>query len=97
MAGILALNSVLIGVTGILISTTLNSVSLLGLSNDAVGSFTMLHTLSAKLFIPIIAIHLGLHWRWLVNTMQILLVVPKTGELLTIPVTNHDASKRINQ
>lgn len=54
--------------TGILISES--ALPALGLSVAHSFAWRRLHDLSANLALPILGLHLALHWRWLVNTTK---------------------------
>lgn len=54
--------------TGILISET--ALPTLGISLAASHSWVMLHKMASNLVVPILGIHVALHWRWIVNTTK---------------------------
>jgi hypothetical protein len=58
--------------TGPMISES--ALPLFGIQLAAGGAWRMLHTFSANLFVPIIGLHVALHWHWIVNTMRHLFV-----------------------
>lgn len=54
--------------TGILISEAV--LPTLGLSASHSFAWRRLHDLSANLALPILGLHIALHWRWIVNTTK---------------------------
>jgi hypothetical protein len=54
--------------TGLMISES--ALPLFGIQFMPGGAWRMLHTLSANLFVPIIGLHVALHWQWIVNTVK---------------------------
>lgn len=55
-------------VSGFLVSRVV--VPLLGISVPFGPTWRILHSLSAKIMLPILGIHVGLHWRWLVHAFR---------------------------
>jgi hypothetical protein len=87
LAGLLAGNSLLISVTGVLISHSLSVSAWLGLSADTVQAATILHSMSAKLFMPIIVLHIAFHWKWIVGVICRLFNKADRQQEQAVPVT----------
>ena len=60
--------------TGILISEA--ALPLLGFSFQNGHGWVMLHKSAADLALPVLGLHVALHWRWIVNTTKRYLVDP---------------------
>ena len=58
--------------TGLMISES--ALPLFGIRLAPGGAWRMLHTLSANLFLPLIGLHVALHWQWIMNTVRRLVV-----------------------
>jgi Domain of unknown function (DUF4405) len=54
--------------SGVLISHV--ALPSLGIELGEGGVWKMLHTLSADLFLPIVGLHVALHWQWIVNMVK---------------------------
>ena len=57
--------------SGLMISES--ALPLLGIALPRSGSWRMLHTLSADLFLALIGLHIALHWQWIVSMVKRLL------------------------
>jgi len=60
--------------TGLMISET--ALPALGIQLAEGGAFRQLHTLSADWTLYLLALHVALHWRWIVNTANRYVVQP---------------------
>jgi hypothetical protein len=58
--------------TGLMISEA--ALPQLGIHLTPGGAWRMLHTLTANLFVPLIGLHVALHWQWIFNTVKRLVV-----------------------
>jgi thiosulfate reductase cytochrome b subunit len=66
----LAISFLTIILTGIAISTTLNTAAILGLSASLLDVARQVHFLSTDLTLVLVAVHMALSWKWIVNTTQ---------------------------
>ena len=65
---LLFIDGVLIMLTGLMISEAV--LPALGLRMSEKFIWRGLHSVTADLFIPILGLHVALHWRWIVNTTR---------------------------
>lgn len=77
----LFIDMTLIMFTGIMISE--NAIPALGITLPQSFIWRSLHSTTADLFIPILGLHLALHWSWLVNTIKRYIVQPVAGLFAT--------------
>jgi hypothetical protein len=54
----------------------------------------MLHTLTANLFVPLIGLHVALHWQWIMKTVKRLVVRQPARRL---PQPDHVAAAQSRQ
>ncbi len=81
----LALAFLTIILTGIVISTTLNTAAALGLSAVVVDVARELHFLSTDLTLVLVAVHMALNWKWIVSTTQRTLLGQPTPQPAAAP------------
>lgn len=65
---LLFIDGVLIMLTGLMISEAV--LPAFGLRLPASRFWRGLHSITADLFIPILGLHVALHWRWIINTTK---------------------------
>ena len=78
--------------TGLMISES--ALPLLGIQLASGGAWRMLHTLTANLFVPLIGLHVALHWQWIFNIVKRLVVRQPARHL---PQPDHVAVARSRQ
>jgi cytochrome b len=69
---VLFVDMVLIMLTGLMISEV--ALPMLGIQLPMGFAWRRLHSLTADLFIPILGLHVALHWRWIVSTTKRLIL-----------------------
>lgn len=80
--------------TGIMISETV--LPTLGISFAANRSWVMLHKTAADLALPLLGLHVALHWRWIVNTTKRYLVDPwRNATPARRPLATHAMQKGV--
>lgn len=62
--------------TGVMISES--ALPALGINLDASG-WRGLHGTAANLFLPLIGLHVALHWQWIANMFKRFVIAPLTG------------------
>ncbi|MEW6402065.1 MAG: DUF4405 domain-containing protein [Chloroflexota bacterium] len=77
----LFIDMTLIMFTGIMISES--ALPALGISLPKSMIWRALHSTTADLFVPILGLHLALHWSWLVSTIKRFVVQPVAGVFTT--------------
>jgi hypothetical protein len=55
----------------------------LGIALPHSGSWRMLHTLSADLFLVLVGLHIALHWQWIASMLKRLLVASRRAPRLS--------------
>ena len=82
-----------VGVTAVMLSGFLVSrvvLPTLGVSVPFGPTWRVLHSLTATLTLPILGVHVGLHWRWLVEATR-RTFAPRPAEKLAAASTNAEA------
>lgn len=78
--------------TGIMISAT--ALPTLGISFANSHGWVMLHKTAANLALPVLGLHVALHWRWIVNTTKRYLIDPWRGTTpVRRPIATHALQK----
>jgi hypothetical protein len=63
--------------SGLMISR--NVMATLGISLPAVPAWRSIHSLSANLSLVLVAVHFGLHWKWVVTNVRRYILAPISG------------------
>ena len=63
--------------TGLMISKV--ALPFLGIELAQGGGWRQLHDLTANLFLPLIGLHVALHWQWIANMVKRFVLNPLTG------------------
>jgi hypothetical protein len=69
--------------TGLMISRS--ALPLLGIELGQGGSWRMLHTLTANLFLALVGLHIALHWQWIASTVKRLALAPRSARTKELP------------
>ena len=78
--------------TGLMISES--ALPAFGIQLAPGGAWRMLHELTANLFVPLIGLHVALHWQWIINTVKRLVVRQPARRL---PQPDHVAAAQSQQ
>jgi hypothetical protein len=63
--------------SGLMISR--NVMATLGISLPAVPAWRSIHSLSANLSLVLVAVHFGLHWKWVITNVRRFILTPLSG------------------
>lgn len=85
---LLFLAMILVMLSGILISKSV--LATFGIQLEVSRAWRSLHSLSADASVLLTALHFALHWKWIVNSLQRLVVAP-LGSLFQRPVSQNSA------
>lgn len=78
---VLFIDMALMMFTGIMISQV--AIPSLGITLPQSFAWRALHSTTADLFVPLLGVHLALHWSWLVNTIKRYVLQPIVGLITT--------------